>query len=435
VLVARSYRAFLLGLAAIAVAPVLLGWGSYVVESGSMEPSIQVGDVVIAKPYTVDQRIRVGRVFVFDDPATPTPHLMVHRIVELRDDGDYTTAGDANDVTDVTPLPAGDVRATAVLLAPYAGLPVVWATSGQWIRLTVWLLLTMGALALAMRTLPGESPKWGLLRPGRNRTLFVTVAILVLLGTLASTASAKFTGQTRASGMSWAVAPWAQPYVSAVVSDSPQLFWLLDEKAGTTTAQDRSGNQQLGTYKTTTVLGQPGGLPNNPGTSISTTGGLALTSAYAAASSSTHTTELWFRSADQSGGYLSGFGLSTTTGTPLYEDRVVRLTSAGRITYGDWSNSPKSVITTPATPVYDDNAWHHLVVVSTPASSGRETSVIYVDGVARISGLTTKVESYSGYVRVGGGTGTAAFNGSIDNVSFYGTALSAQGVAAHYAAR
>src|SRR5688500_6667914 len=69
VLGSRMYRAFLLGLVAVAVAPVLLGWGSYVVESGSMEPSIQVGDVVVAKPYTEDQQIRVGRVFVFDDPA------------------------------------------------------------------------------------------------------------------------------------------------------------------------------------------------------------------------------------------------------------------------------------------------------------------------------------------------------------------------------
>ena len=78
VLLSRMYRAFLLGLVAIAVAPVLFGWGSYVVRSGSMQPSIQVGDVVVAKPWTEDQRVRVGRVFVYDDPAATRPRLMVH---------------------------------------------------------------------------------------------------------------------------------------------------------------------------------------------------------------------------------------------------------------------------------------------------------------------------------------------------------------------
>ena len=472
VILSRMYRAFLLGLAAIALSPVLFGWGSYVVQSGSMEPSIQVGDVVIAKPWSEDQRIRVGRVFVFDDPGTTRPHLLVHRIVELRDDGDYTTAGDANDVTDVTPLPRRDVRATAVLLAPHVGLPVTWTRSGDWLRLGAWALLTTAAFAMAARNLDGEPPKWGLRRllrsrssrrtppsepPGpsgsgpacpadgrrsasgtsvgtlRSRLPLATVAGLVLLSTLASTASAGFTGQTRASGMSWTVGQWTQPYVSAVLADSPQLFWLLDETAGTATAQDRSGHKLLGSYKPAASLGQAGGLPNNPGTSMSTGGGLALTSAYATVTAGSHTTELWFRTAGSSGGYLSGFGTSTTTGVPVHEDRVVRLTPSGRITYGDWLTTPMSVITTPGS--YADNDWHHLVVVSTPANGNREQTVIYVDGVPRVSGLTSKVEAFSGYVRVGGGSGTAAFNGTIDNVSVYGTALSAQRVAAHYAAR
>jgi hypothetical protein len=106
--------------------------------------------------------------------------------------------------------------------------------------------------------------------------------------------------------------------VDAVLADAPRVFWLVDEAAGTATAQDRSGNKSLGSYKAAAVLGRPGGLPSNPGTSLSTSG---------------------------------------------------------------------------------------------------------------------KVESFSGYVRGGGGSGTAAFSGFIDNVPVYGTALSAQRVAAHWAAR
>ncbi len=78
VLVARAYRAVLLTLAAIAAAPLLAGWGSYVVESGSMRPSIGVGDVVLARPTSGDDEVAVGRVYVFDDPGA-TDHLLVHR--------------------------------------------------------------------------------------------------------------------------------------------------------------------------------------------------------------------------------------------------------------------------------------------------------------------------------------------------------------------
>ncbi len=169
VLLSRMYRTFLLGLVVIAVAPVVLGWGSYVIRSGSMEPSVSVGDVVLAKPWTEDQPVRVGRVFVYDDPATTRPRLMVHRIVELRDDGDYTTAGDANDLTDVAPLPRSDIRATAVLLVPHVGLPVTWFQTGRWLPLATWLLLTVAAFALAARRLDGEPPRWRLLRILRDR--------------------------------------------------------------------------------------------------------------------------------------------------------------------------------------------------------------------------------------------------------------------------
>jgi signal peptidase I len=473
VLAARMYRAFLLILVAIALAPVLLGWGSYVIKSGSMEPSTQVGDVVVGKPYTPDQTIRVGRVFVFEDPASdePEPHLIVHRIVELRDDGDYTTAGDANEVTDITPLPRTDVVATAVILAPYVGLPVTWAQSGEWLTLVLWLLLSLAAFGLAARNLDGEPPKWGLLRllldlfrrggpsdpddtptasssqdstsrsaprstsPGRilRRSPVLVAAGLVLLGTLTATANAGFTGHTRNSGNTWTSGAWTQPYVGAVLSDAPSAFWLLDETGATIAAQDRSGQNVLGTYKSTTVRGEAGGLPNNPGTSMRTTGALALTSANPRPSSTTHTTEFWFKSADTDGGYLTGFATGSGAGVQSIQDRVVSLSTTGRITYGNWPSNQQNIIATPLS--YNNNVWHHVAVVSTASNGGRQNTVIYVDGAARVSGQTTRVDNYNGYVRVGGGTGTEAFNGSIDNVSTYGTALSATRVTAHWNAR
>jgi signal peptidase I len=471
VLLARMYRTFLLGLVVIAVAPVVLGWGSYVVRSGSMEPSIQVGDVVVAKPWTEDQRVRVGRVFVYDAPAATTPHLMVHRIVELRDDGDYTTAGDANDLTDVTPLPRSDIRATAVLLVPHVGLPVTWFQTGQWLPLAAWLLLTAAAFALAGRRLEGEPPRWRLLRlvrdrfsprpppdepsgsgrpsgPGgsattthgrdgvrRSRTPLLAAASLVVVGTLALTASAGFTGHTRNSGSTWTAGSWAQPYVSAVLADAPYGFWLMDEPRGATYAADRSGNNRTGQFYGSLELGTPGGLPRNPGTAVDNTGGRAVLGTQAVAAPSAYSIELWFRTTSTSRSYLAGFEDDRDATYSLFgsdADRSVTMESSGRLTFGTWPGR-STAITTPRS--YNDGAWHHLVVTSNPSRA----TTIYVDGAAVASGTTSTLLSYSGFWRVGQGSigwlNTPAFNGDLDNVAIYHSTLPATRVAAHWAAR
>lgn len=477
VLAARMYRTFLLGLVAIAVAPVLFAWGSYIVESGSMEPSIQVGDVVIAKPYTDDQRIRVGRVFVYDDPAPGKDRTMVHRIVELRDDGDYTTAGDANEVTDFTPLPRSGVRATAVLLVPYVGLPVTWTRSGEWVHLALWLLLTMAAFTLSVRNLEGEPPRYGLMRvlrdwwsrrtppsdtPGggsttaaespapppaplhsssasrralRSRVPLVGLAGLLMLSTLAATASAGFTAQTRSSGMSWTVGPWVQPYVAAVLADKPFGFWLMDETRGATYATDRSGNNRTAQYYGSLDLGAPGGLPGNPGTAVDNTSGRVLLGSQAVAAPSAYSIELWFRTTSTSQSYLAGFEDDRDASFSFFgtdADRSVTMESSGRLTFGNWPWRSQSISTPGA---YNDGRWHHLVVTST---SNRATT-IYVDGVAVASGTTSSLLGYSGFWRVGQGSigwfNTPAFNGDLDNVAIYHSTLPASRVAAHWAAR
>ncbi|MCP3422242.1 signal peptidase I [Nocardioides pinisoli] len=459
VLCSRVYRTSLLTLATVAIAPLLLGWGSFVIKSGSMEPAIDVGDVVVARPFAVGEKVAVGRVYVFDDPSTSKQHLLTHRIVERLDDGSYASAGDNNDVTDATPVTSGDIHARGVLLAPFVGLPIAWLQGEEWVKLALWLLLTIAAFATASRNLDGEPPTWKVLRLVRDRARrrpsttpddavgeprsdpvtashrgvapAVLGVVLALAGTGLGTANAAFTAQTKNAGWSWTVGSWAQPYVSAVLADAPAALWLLDEAAGTTTAQDRSGNRVLGTYRTGATLGQTGALTaRNPGTSMRTAGSLAFTSANAVASPTHHTIELWFRTTATTGGYVTGFG-STTAATSPTADRIVRMTPSGQITYGDWVTNPLRVVTTPR--AYNDGAWHQLVVaVGNPSSFG--DTVIYVDGTAVVAGQTSKSSTYTGYWRVGAGAGPA-FNGNIDNVSIYNTQLTAARVAAHYAAR
>ena len=81
--------------------------------SGSMTPTIAVGDIVVDAPVTAAQasHFHVGQIISFR--ATPgSPEIITHRIVAVRvQDGavSYITKGDANNSADSTPRPASDV--------------------------------------------------------------------------------------------------------------------------------------------------------------------------------------------------------------------------------------------------------------------------------------------------------------------------------------
>jgi signal peptidase I len=453
VVLARAYRAVLLTLATLALAPMLLDWGSYVVETGSMRPSIAVGDVVVAKPVQVDDTVHVGRVYVFDDPSRPDDRLLVHRVVERRDDGDFTSAGDANQFTDTTPLSATDLRAQAILLVPFVGRPVVWLDSGQWLPFAAWLLLTILAFGLAtLRPGDGRPPRdrWrrrsnrsrqpgsasGRVAVARSALAPTAVgAALLLLGVAPMTVSAAFTTRTTSGSNSWTVGSWVQRYVGTVLTDQPYGFWLLDEPSGSSYATDRSGHNRTGQYYGALTLGRPGGLPTNPGTSVGVTGGRVVLGPNLVASPAAYSIELWMRTTSTSGGYVAGFEDDRDDNWRGADaDRILFLRPSGQLTFGLWSNRTTS-ITTPR--AYNDGAWHHVVVTSTSARS----SVVYVDGVAVTSGTTSPVESYPGYWRIGqGSTGnqngvSSSFPGDLDNVAVYHSVLSPARVAAHWDAR
>lgn len=97
------------------------GDGSYVVLSGSMEPSISTGDIVIVDE--VDPRtIEEGDVITYGQSGTETP--TTHRVVDVLDqDGAvaFQTQGDANDQPDSSPVPASAVHGKAILTIPYIG--------------------------------------------------------------------------------------------------------------------------------------------------------------------------------------------------------------------------------------------------------------------------------------------------------------------------
>lgn len=89
-----------------------------VVQSGSMEPAISTGSVVVIKPFS---EYGVGDVITFSDPTNNTP--TTHRIVALgtTGEGTYVTKGDANDGNDMGEVSKDRVMGKVVASIPFVG--------------------------------------------------------------------------------------------------------------------------------------------------------------------------------------------------------------------------------------------------------------------------------------------------------------------------
>lgn len=104
-----------------AVPGVVGAEGSYVVLSGSMEPTISTGDVVVVDdvdPGDIEERDVIT--YLRSGADTPT----THRVVGINEDGgelSFVTKGDANDDPDASPVAASEVRGQVVFTIPYIG--------------------------------------------------------------------------------------------------------------------------------------------------------------------------------------------------------------------------------------------------------------------------------------------------------------------------
>jgi signal peptidase I len=151
-----SVIAFLLGW--VVVAWALMGWTPNIVSSGSMQPAISPGDVVMTAEPAADLEFEGGTVVTFEDPARPG-ELLTHRIVAQNDDGTYRTRGDGNQVADSTDLDPEDVVGVGRLLIPAVGLPLVWFDQGRIVVLGAWLVVSGLAVWGAVRVFGRDDPE------------------------------------------------------------------------------------------------------------------------------------------------------------------------------------------------------------------------------------------------------------------------------------
>ena len=130
-------------LAWAAAASLWQGSAPVLVASGSMGPSVRAGDLVVLEPYH-SQEIGPGTVIRFEDPDGRGS--LLHRVVEVDEDGTIRTKGDANAVVDSSAVDAGRITGVGQVLVPRAGLPVLWWRNGDLVALGVFALIALSAV-------------------------------------------------------------------------------------------------------------------------------------------------------------------------------------------------------------------------------------------------------------------------------------------------
>ena len=208
------------------VTPVVLGWKSAVITSGSMQPALHRGDVVLAERYD-GRLLGAGTVVIFKDPERG---LITHRIRVALDDGTYATKGDANQSADSRPLRGDSIVATGRAVVPRIGIVTVFAQEGDLpgliaIAAAVAALVALTRWGLAARTAPNAGAT-SRQQVARNRAGIDRERLPKLVGALAAVQLAGALAALPGAHAAW-VAP-TNNGVSSLSATATWSSWYLD---------------------------------------------------------------------------------------------------------------------------------------------------------------------------------------------------------------
>jgi PKD repeat protein len=221
----------------------------------------------------------------------------------------------------------------------------------------------------------------------------------------------------------------ADAYGTAVYAADPSFFWRLDDAQGSTTVKDSGQNDVPGNVGRDVSFEQAGAREGTDGRSAAFSDSIAVSS-QRVQNPQRYTVEAWFQTTTNRGGKLIGFG---DNADPFNfsgnYDRHVYMQDDGRLQFGIWTGQA-SLATSPK--AYNDGRWHHVA-----ASQGADGLRLYVDGDLVGQNGATQAQGYDGYWRIGGdntwGSSSGTFQGRLDEVAVYPTALAADTIATHFA--
>lgn len=211
----------------------------------------------------------------------------------------------------------------------------------------------------------------------------------------------------------------ASAYKTAVLANSPSVYYRLGESSGTS-ATDSSGNGDTGTYQSGVMYGVTGAIVGDSDTAVSTSSGPVVLGSDSSlpTGSSTRTLEAWENTASTSDQGLVAYG---TSAAPWR----LGIRSGDQIHLYDITDDIS--VTTPYS--IEDGNWHQ-VAVSLSAST---SLTFFLDGqevgTGTLSAAPSTVAAGSSGLAIGNG-----FNGSLDEPAVYGSALTAAQINAHWRA-
>ena len=445
--VSRAVLATLAGLLMWSVLPVAIGWTPRVILSGSMEPRVHVGDVVVTREVP-PETLAKGHVVTVVDPDH-AGRTRTHRVVGRDAEGLFQLKGDANRQPDSARIAADKVLGVGVLRVPFVGRPAAWLREGDWVPLGATLGL-LGVCAFCAfprrRRTPQDrdgsgdaAPRGGAhrrrVRPQRKLAAAAAAAVAVSVA-VAGPAQAVFKGTTVSPSNLLKAAASFYPYRTAVLADAPYLYWRLDEASGTLVNDSGSGNRDATLVTGGSAWQQDGALVSEVRSKALSVTTATVNQNASAAAPGTFSVEAWFRSTSTDGGRILGIGNATGSSPSTITDRQLYLAPNGRVMFGVGSGAGRRTIQSGST--LNDGEWHH--VVGTRQTGGTGTR-LYVDGALQAGSTSaTGVTLQTAYWRAGaeqmtgwpGNPSSTYFNGHLDELAVYTKALTAARVSAHY---
>jgi signal peptidase I len=171
------------GIAALSAFDIPGGTKLFSVQSGSMEPAIKTGSVVLVKPVAEYNK---GDIITFineadrdnPNPLSTTTHR-IHDVVETDGSVAYVTKGDANDSPDGGRVDSGLISGKALFSVPYLGYLVSFAKT-EWGL--IFLIIIPATLIIYNEVLSIKREAKRLIDERKKRKLSTREEIVTILG-------------------------------------------------------------------------------------------------------------------------------------------------------------------------------------------------------------------------------------------------------------
>ena len=125
------------------------------IKTGSMVPTINIGDLCLVRELEDTDDIRQGDIVTFEVEGT----YVTHRIVSDNGDGSYSTKGDANKVYDNSKLSKEDILGKVSYVIPSVGVVLEFVTDKNGKAVLVAGLVLLVSLSLVFDTVVSRREK------------------------------------------------------------------------------------------------------------------------------------------------------------------------------------------------------------------------------------------------------------------------------------